>query len=154
MKFVVYSNIVFSGILNPYSKIAQILMHGYKVLEFYTIKQLTDEIFDHKDKIISISKLDFSDFEFLFNMITKRIEYVDEIIIPAEIMETCLRIVAPIDKDDLGFVALAMFLDCKLWTGDKKLINGLRSKGIDLTVTTAELVNISEDLDNFNSSIN
>jgi predicted nucleic acid-binding protein len=57
LKIVVDSNIVFSGILNPKSNISQILMNGSKYFEFYTIHQLTDEIFEHQDKIIKISKM-------------------------------------------------------------------------------------------------
>jgi len=31
--------------------------------------------------------------------------------------------------DDIAFVALNDFLNTKLWTGDKKLLLGLRAKG-------------------------
>jgi len=38
------------------------------------------------------------------------------------------------------FVATALFIDGLLWTGDKKLIKGLRQKGYAKTITTAELM--------------
>jgi predicted nucleic acid-binding protein len=139
LKIVVDSNIVFSGILNPQSNIAQILMNGSKYFEFYTINQLSDEIFEHKEKIIKISKMEFTDFMFLYNQISKRIKFVDEIFIPIKIKESWLNNEAPIDKDDLGFVSLSMFLGCHLWTGDKKLINALNKIGFHITITTTEL---------------
>jgi len=41
--------------------------------------------------------------------------------------------------DDLPFVVLTEYLDGLLWSGDKKLINGLRAKGYEKCVTTQEL---------------
>lgn len=139
MKIVVDSNIVFSAILNPHSNIAQILLNGSKYFEFYTINQLTEEIFEHKDKIIGISKMEFTDFIFLYNQLSKRIKFVDEVFIPSQIKESCLNIDAPIDKDDLGFVSLSIFLGSRLWTGDKKLINALNIIGMNITITTQEI---------------
>lgn len=54
-----------------------------------------------------------------------------------------------IDSNDSFFIALALELNAKLWTGDKKLINGLHAKGLELTITTTELLQISENLDNY-----
>jgi len=36
-----------------------------------------------------------------------------------------------IDEKDFAYLALSLELDGRLWTGDKKLINGLRAKGFD-----------------------
>jgi predicted nucleic acid-binding protein len=46
-----------------------------------------------------------------------------------------------LDTFDLPFVALALQLDCKLWTGDKKLQVGLESKNVDLITSTQKLIN-------------
>lgn len=59
--------------------------------------------------------------------------------IPSQIKDSCLNINAPIDKDDLGFVSLSMFLGSRLWTGDKKLINALNKIGMNITITTQEV---------------
>lgn len=44
-----------------------------------------------------------------------------------------------IDEKDTPFVALTIDLEGSLWTGDKKLINGLRSKSVEWALTTEEL---------------
>lgn len=36
-----------------------------------------------------------------------------------------------VDAKDTPFAALAIELDAPLWTGDKKLVLGLRKKGFD-----------------------
>ena len=42
--------------------------------------------------------------------------------------------------DDLPFVALTDYLDGKLWTGDLKLLRGLKAKGYENCLTTKELI--------------
>ena len=50
-------------------------------------------------------------------------------------METCQGI----DIDDTPFVAINDYLRGKLWTGDKRLINGLIAKRYRRIVTTNDL---------------
>ena len=42
--------------------------------------------------------------------------------------------------DDLPFVALTSYLEGMLWTGDVKLLNGLRAKGYQKCISTEELL--------------
>lgn len=44
-----------------------------------------------------------------------------------------------VDEDDTPFVALALELNTKLWTGDKVLAKGLRAKGANLIISTTEM---------------
>jgi predicted nucleic acid-binding protein len=52
------------------------------------------------------------------------------------------ELVSDIDFNDFAFVAVANYLDALLWTGDKALIEGLRHKGYERTVTTPELIQL------------
>jgi predicted nucleic acid-binding protein len=49
-------------------------------------------------------------------------------------------LVKEIDKKDLLFIALSIQTGFKLWTGDKKLMEGLKKKGFDLTIDTKQLL--------------
>jgi predicted nucleic acid-binding protein len=49
--------------------------------------------------------------------------------------------------DDIAFVALSKQLRCKLWTGDKVLIDGLHKKGFKNTISTNELIKYRTDLE-------
>ena len=44
--------------------------------------------------------------------------------------------------DDISHVALSLFLDIKLWTGDKLLIGGLTKKGFTNFITTQEMLQL------------
>lgn len=44
--------------------------------------------------------------------------------------------------DDIAFVALAEYLDAKLWTGDKKLLAGLEKRGFTRIITIDEILNM------------
>jgi predicted nucleic acid-binding protein len=49
-------------------------------------------------------------------------------------------LVKDIGKKDLLFIALSIQTGFKLWTGDKKLMEGLKKKGFDLTIDTKQLL--------------
>jgi predicted nucleic acid-binding protein len=139
MKIIVDSNIVFSAILNSQGKIGQLLITGSKFFKFYTVGLLKDEIDQHKEKILKISGFTNEQFIKSFQTITKRIIFVDEILISDKDLLKALDLVAEIDENDTLFVALTNHLNGKLWTGDKKLILGLKKKRYSKTISTNDL---------------
>lgn len=154
MKIVVDSNIVFSGILNTKSSIGQIILEGAAEFDFYSIYQLIDEINTHKSKILKVTKYSSEKFLTIFEVFQNEINFINLNHISGKSMEKAKEMARDIDTDDTLFIALSLELGAKLWTGDKKLINGLRNKGFDLTVTTAELLKISNNFDNYDISTN
>ena len=51
-------------------------------------------------------------------------------------------LVSGIDNDDALFVALNNHLAANLWTGDKRLINGLKKKGYTRILATDDIYEI------------
>lgn len=135
MKIIVDSNIVFSAILNSQSKIGQLIINGSKYFSFFTVGLLKEEILQHKNKILSISGFTPQQFEKSFIILTNRIKFVDEILISDKDFEKAANLVAGIDEKDALFVALTNHLNAKLWTGDKKLVLGLKKKGYTRTIS-------------------
>jgi len=142
MKIIVDTNIVFSGILNSDGKIGELLIKSKDYFEFYSLDQLKDELTDHKDKILQISN--FSDEEFIEakELATSKIRFIRDSIIHKNDFIEAERLLADIDPDDTAFLALALNLNGKLWTGDLKLIRGLNNMDIYQTLTTSELYEI------------
>jgi predicted nucleic acid-binding protein len=145
MKFVVDTNIIFSAILNPESKIGQIILNGSKFFTFVSVNQLKTEIDNHEDKILTISGLNRLEYLKLSGLILKKIKFVHHLLIDDNNYQKAGELTQNIDPDDLLFVGLAMQLHCKLWTGDKKLIKGLELEGFKQTITTEQLFQIYLD---------
>lgn len=142
MLLVVDSNIIFSAILNPKSKIGQIIINGSKYFSFISVEQLKFEIKNHEEKILKISELNHSDFLKIYEFIESKIKFVHYLLINDDNYKEAEELTHDIDPDDLLFVGLSLQFRCKLWSGDKKLIKGLQKKEFDPTITTEELFQI------------
>lgn len=145
MKIVVDSNIVFSAILNTKSKIGQLIISGSRYFDFYSIELLKDEIIKHKKKIIDLTGISLIEFEGTFQVIISRIKFFEEILIKDKEIQKAIDLVSGIDNDDTMFVALNNHLLAHLWSGDKRLLNGLKKKGYQRFVTTEDLYEIFLD---------
>lgn len=139
MKYIIDTNIVFSALLNPHSPIGQIILNGSKYFTFLSVQLLRQEIDRHEKKILKISGLSQQEFIKIFDLISSKIRFVNHCLISAKNFEKALKLTKDIDTDDLLFVGLSLQLKGKLWTGDKKLISGLVSKGFKQIITTETL---------------
>jgi predicted nucleic acid-binding protein len=140
MRIVVDTNIVFSAILNSQSWIGQILLHSDKSVKFYSPRYLQVEIQNHFQKIKTISKLSDSEVYELMDTLYTKIHFISEEFIPKEFLLIADGLTKDVDFDDVMFVALSMYLNCKLWTGDKVLANALMQKGFKRFISTKELI--------------
>lgn len=146
MKVVVDSNIVFSAMLNPGSSIGDIILNSQETFTFYACEYLRQEINDHKNKIIKITGYDEREYGEVEFLVYKQIDFLSESTIPFEFWKKAADFVRDIDMDDITFVALSLFLDTKLWTGDKLLIGGLAKKGFKNIITTQEMSELRREI--------
>ena len=142
MKVVVDTNIVFSALLNTNSNIGRLLLDSRYNFEFYSCKYLQMEIQNHLDKIRKHTKLNSKDLHELIRLVESRIFFIDERLLPVNIIIEAKNLVADIDFDDFAFVAIANYLNAILWTGDKILLNRLKDKGYKNIITTQELLTV------------
>jgi predicted nucleic acid-binding protein len=70
---------------------------------------------------------------------TSKINFVDSILISDSDIQAALELTYDIDENDTLFVALANHMNGKLWSGDKKLLDGLKKKGYNKILSTQEL---------------
>jgi predicted nucleic acid-binding protein len=71
--------------------------------------------------------------------IYKFITFISEEQIDEESWLFANELVSDIDPKSIVYIALAQQFDCKLWIGDKKLINGLTLKKYHNILTTDDL---------------
>jgi predicted nucleic acid-binding protein len=147
VKIIVDTNIIFSAILNSSSRTGKILINSKDYFTFYTCDFLRTELFKHRNKIQSLTGLSESEAEELELLVTKNITYINEKLIPNKIISSTETLLRNIDLGDVPFVAMTKYLKGKLWTGDKKLLTGLKSKNFNETITTAELSKLLDKLE-------
>ena len=142
MKIIVDTNIVFSALLNTKSTIGDLLFNSDNFLEFYSCSYRRYEIEKHWNKLKRISKLsDIELEESKFRVLTK-INFINEELIPKKIWMEAEIITKNIDIDDSDFIALTKYIKGYLWTGDKKLYNGLKKKDFNRVYKTSELITL------------
>lgn len=88
---------------------------------------------------MKLSGLSEADFELTLRFIFKRLIFVDSVLLPQQTLIDAMKLTADVDENDTLFVALSMHLTANLWTGDKKLIEGIKAKGYNKIVSTDEL---------------
>jgi predicted nucleic acid-binding protein len=126
-KIVVDANILFSALLkkeNPYIKI---LINAN--CKFFAPKFVFVELFKHKDKIQKCSSLSEEELLELLEIVLERIEFISLKQIDKSTLQQGYEL-ATIDSSDAPFIALSLFLNANLWTGDKKLCKYLKIKAL------------------------
>ena len=114
MKFVIDTNILFSAMVKK-SITRKIILSD--VFELYVPEYLFEEINKHKDLILRKAKISDRDFIALLTLFQKHMKivkkefYQDKIPIAEEVMKE-------IDITDSPFLALALALNCLIWSND------------------------------------
>jgi predicted nucleic acid-binding protein len=135
-RIVVDANIFFSALLkneNPYIKI---LMGAN--CKFFAPKFVFIEIFKHKEKIVKYSSLSEEELLEALEIVLDQVEFISLKEIDKQSLQRAYEL-SIIDLLDAPFVALSLFLDARLWTGDKRLCRFLKDKGFNICITTQEL---------------
>lgn len=126
---VVDTNLIFSALIPRASQIRELFFENK--LTFYSPNFLITEIYKHKDKLLKNSKLTESEFYLYFNGIIERMKFIPIDFISIESRQKAYDLCHDIDIKDTPFVALSIELDIPIWTGDKKLKDGLKLKGFN-----------------------
>ena len=146
IKVIVDTNIVFSAILNSSGRIGKVLLNSRGVFHFVSCNYMLTEIEKHKIKLQTLTGLEPADLNEIIRSITCRIHFVSEEFISKANILAAEPLVKDVDLNDLLFVALTLELKGRLWTGDKKLIQGIVAKGFENIITTSELSEILDDI--------
>ena len=117
MKIIVDTNIIFSAILNSNSRIGKILLNSKEHFQFFTCNYLRTEIQRHRNKLLKLTKLTEGQLSELEDLITQHITFIDERLIPQDLLIKIEIQLKAIDPDDTVFVVLTKHLEGKLWTG-------------------------------------
>ena len=127
---IVDTNILFSVLLSSSSSFADVLLKsGHR---FFVCEQVLVELFKRKEKIVHTSHLSEDEIVRLYHTLIRRINvYKEDLIAPAH-WTAAYALCGDVDQSDTPHIALTLELNGLLWTGDKKLKEGIKRKGFDL----------------------
>lgn len=100
------------------------------------------EIEKHWDKLKRISKFSDKELKESCGLIFKKITFINEELVPLKTWLFSEKLVKDIDEDDMDFIALSIHIKGYLWTGDKVLYHGLKSKNFKRILLTDDLIKI------------
>jgi predicted nucleic acid-binding protein len=139
MRIIVDTNIIFSAIISPKGLQRDTLIKAPKRVKLYAPYYLREEILEHLPRLQKISGLTIKEVNESYELITKNIFFFSEELIPLTTWMQAYEEMKDTDMDDIPFVASAIHLKARLWTGDKK-ITKYKKKNISFkTITTKEL---------------
>jgi predicted nucleic acid-binding protein len=75
-------------------------------------------------------------------LITSKIKFINLNLIPQNILVSAENLVSDVDDNDTEFVALTDHIRGKLWSGDLELQKGLKLKGWNKFISTADLIEL------------
>jgi predicted nucleic acid-binding protein len=102
------------------------------------------EIEHHWNKLKRLSKLSEEQLNLARINTVSKIIFINEELIPKETWLVSEKITQDIDIDDTDFVALTKHIKGYLWTGDKELYNGLKTKNFHRVLNTRELLDLRD----------
>ena len=140
MRVVIDTNIAFSAILNTNSKISKIILQPKSKLNLYSTNQLKYELAAHRGKLKKISKYSEIELHKATLLIFSKIRFINAELIPISLFGKAEKLTHNVDIDDTEFVALTEHIRGKLWTGDKDLVKGLKSRKWNKLISTDELI--------------
>ncbi|MEB3342798.1 PIN domain-containing protein [Okeania sp.] len=124
---IVDTNILFSTLLKEKSSFSELLLNSN--YDFFICEQVLVELFKRKEKILKASQLTEEEIIKIYQTLLKCINLYKEDLILPENLVTAYQLCQDIDETDTPHIALTIELNGLLWTGDKKLKEGLQRKG-------------------------
>jgi predicted nucleic acid-binding protein len=129
MKIVIDTNLIFSTlIIRHQHREAALFRMGH---QFFTPNFAFREIYEKKERILRYTRRPVQEFYVIFEQLIQTIQFVRDAAVSRESKYVAYRLCVGVDEKDVPFVALALELDAKLWTGDKKLKTHLLTEGYD-----------------------
>lgn len=148
MKIIVDANMVFSAMLNTESKIGDLLINSGSIFDFIAPDFLRIEIRKHHSKLAKLLGCTVEEIQEVEFQIYKSITFISEEQIARTHWVSAGKLVADVDPKDVSYVAYAKHFRCKVWSGDKSLIRGLRKKNFNKFISTDALFKLRQAKEN------
>jgi predicted nucleic acid-binding protein len=139
MNILVDTNILFSIIISPTGAIAKTIEAIKNSHKVFISDFSFDEINNHKQKLLNLSKLSESDLDKIIEFFEKDFIVITSEAFSDESILSAFELVKDVDIDDLPIVASVLSTKSILFTGDKKLYTVLKQKNFNSVYNNEEL---------------
>jgi predicted nucleic acid-binding protein len=116
MDLVIDANVLISSLISTQGKNFDLIFNDE--IELYAPEFLLDEFEKYKKEILSKSKLLEEDFRLFLSLISSRISFIPYLEFKKFVLNA--KKITP-DPKDMEYFALALKLNCGIWSNDKKL---------------------------------
>jgi predicted nucleic acid-binding protein len=106
-------------------------------LKMYTVEYAKFEVEKHKDELLFKSKLDEGSFNYLTEFVFSKVCFIPMAEL-SPFKDEAIEIMREIDIDDAPFIALAMLLNCPIWSNDAHL----KRQNVIKSYTTKEIIDL------------
>lgn len=134
MEIVVDTNILISSLLKDGLTRRILFLAPF---DMYTISYARSEIEANQAELLRKSKLDDSSFAYIMDIIFSKIKLASSDIIEPY-RHRSMDVMREIDIDDSPFLALAMALECPIWSNDSHF----KKQNIIKAFTTADIISL------------
>lgn len=128
-KLVIDTNKLISALISPHGRTAEKIVELSKEFQLCCCHFLYVEIFSHKEKILKASKLEEAEFLELMLGLLNKLRFISGMHIEESNWKLASDFCIEKDPKDIPHIALALHLDCPIWSGDEKLKKHLQFKG-------------------------
>ncbi len=146
MTIIVDASIFISALINPSGKEASIIFNSHEKVDFVAPELVFKEVLSKKNKIISGSYHIESSIAESILILETIISIFDVEKYHPGILKVAKQLTYSIDKKATQYIALAILLEGLFWTGDLKLLKGLKRKDFIQIITTLDFEQILKGL--------
>lgn len=146
MIIIVDTNIIISACLDSNSDLYHLITSSFNKIDFVTPEFSLKEIITHQENICKKSRKNIAIFKTNLLATLNCITVLSDDELTESDIENAENFTRQIDIDDTIFIAFALALNSLLWTGDRKLLNGVKRNGFTNIISTKELKDIIKGL--------
>ena len=147
MVVVVDANILISAALNLDEKIATLIFsNSSSTINFVVPAFVLGELKEYEIRICKENKISITAFNQNILLLLTKFLVINDDEISDRVFKKAFELTKQIDPKDTIYIALAISLDALLWTGDLKLLRGLKRKGFNYIITTTDFQQLLKGL--------
>ena len=132
------ANILYSVALKVDGAVADVFFNTRPMLELCAPALLRQELMRHRPRMAKGMGITIAQVSMIQDLLLSRVVMFDMSLVDDVSWEKAAALVRKVDMNDEDYVALALHLNCPLWTGDKRLVAALVGSAVQC-LTTADI---------------